>query len=118
MGKIGQDRKQQIKKLEAQFRQDQQKELTALLKRIDGRRKEHIKQRNTDSQRLLQRNKNLQAVLENKQNIQAQSRKQLISESRQIKQRGATGTIKSSIPRTRRRKKKKKGAVITQKAGN
>merc|ERR1712010_157740 len=38
--KIGQDRKQQIKKLEAQFRQDQQKELTALLKRIDGRRKD------------------------------------------------------------------------------
>ena len=36
---------------QAQFRQDQQKELTALLKRIDGRRKEHIKQRNTDSQR-------------------------------------------------------------------
>merc|ERR1712025_1140484 len=34
--KIGQNRKQQIKKLEAQFRQDQQKELTALLKRIDG----------------------------------------------------------------------------------
>jgi len=112
--KIGQDRKQQIKKLEAQFRQDQQKELTALLKRIDGRRKEHIKQRNTDSQRLLQRNKNLQAVLENKQNIQAQSRKQRISESLQIKQRGATGEIKSSIPKARRKKKKKKETFVTQ----
>ena len=205
--KIGQNRKQQIKKLEvcafvgcvvkthhdrheqrvlialacfvssaqAQFRQDQQKELTALLKRIDGRRKEHIKQRNTDSQRscpslrphplnslthtlrvcvcsvpecekgvwswnvvlrkrgfpsfdlrieimiccvvlfrLLQRNKNLQAVLENKQNIQAQSRKQEISESLQIKQRGATGSIKSSIPKAQKRKKKKKGPFITQ----
>jgi len=112
--KIGQDRKQQIKKLEAQFRQDQQKELTALLKRIDGRRKEHIKQRNIDSQRLLQRNKNLQAVLENKQNIQAQSRKQRINESLQIKQRGATGTIKSSIPKARRKKKKKKETFVTQ----
>merc|ERR1712159_901044 len=107
-------RKQQIKKLEAQFRQDQQKELTALLKRIDGRRKEHIKQRNIDSQRLLQRNKNLQAVLENKQNIQAQTRRQQISESLQIKQRGATGTIKSSIPKATRRRKKKKGPFITQ----
>jgi len=112
--KIGQSRKQQIKKLEAQFRQDQQKELTALLKRIDGRRKEHIKQRNTDSQRLLQRNKNLQAVLENKQNIQAQTRKQQISESLQIKQRGATGSIKTSIPKATRRRKKKKGPFITQ----
>jgi len=112
--KIGQDRKQQIKKLEAQFRQDQQKELTALLKRIDGRRKEHIKQRNIDSQRLLQRNKNLQAVLENKQNIQAQSRKQRINESLQIKQRWATGTIKSSIPKARRKKKKKKETFVTQ----
>merc|ERR1712224_401792 len=113
--KIGQNRKQQIKKLEAQFRQDQQKELTALLKRIDGRRKEHIKQRNTDSQRLLQRSKNLQAVLENKQNIQAQTRKQQISESLQIKQRGATGSIKTSIPKATRRRKKKKGPFITQK---
>merc|ERR1712222_318399 len=96
--------KQQIKKLEAQFRQDQQKELTALLKRIDGRRKEHIKQRNIDSQRLLQR----------KQNLQAQSRKQRINESLQIKQRGATGTIKSSIPKARRKKKKKKETFVTQ----
>ncbi len=66
--------------------------------------------------RLLQRNKNLQAVLENKQNIQAQSRKQQITESLQIKQRGATGTIKSSIPKARRKKTKKKGAFITQKS--
>ena len=64
--------------------------------------------------RLLQRNKNLQAVLENKQNIQAQSRRQQISESLQIKQRGATGTIKSSIPKPQRRRKKKKGPFITQ----
>ena len=64
--------------------------------------------------RLLQRNKNLQAVLENKQNIQAQSRKQRINESLQIKQRGATGTIKSSIPKARRKKKKKKETFVTQ----
>ena len=47
-------------------RQQQQAELQALLKRIDARRKEHIKQRNLDSKRLLQRNRNVQAVLESK----------------------------------------------------
>lgn len=36
---------------EAKFRQQQQSELTALLKRIDGRRKEHLKQRALDSKR-------------------------------------------------------------------
>lgn len=112
--KIGQSRKQQIKKLEAQFRQDQQKELTALLKRIDGRRKEHIKQRNVDSKRLLQRNKNLQAVLDNKQAIQLQQRKQQISESLQIKQRGASGNVSSSIPRGKNKKKRKKKTFVTE----
>jgi len=43
-----------------------------LLKRIEGRRKEHIKQRNLDSKRLLQRNRNVQAVLETKQNVESQ----------------------------------------------
>merc|ERR1711966_7772 len=56
---------------EAQFRQQQQAELQALLKRIDARRKEHIKQRNLDSKRLLQRNRNVQAVLESKQSVEA-----------------------------------------------
>jgi hypothetical protein len=42
-----------------------------LLKRIDSRRKEHIKQRNLDSKRLLQRNRNVQAVLESKQSVEA-----------------------------------------------
>ena len=41
-----------------------------MLKRIDARRKEHIKQRNLDSKRLLQRNRNVQAVLESKQNVE------------------------------------------------
>jgi len=56
---------------EAQFRQQQQAELQALLKRIDARRKEHIKQRNLDSKRLLQRNRNVQAVLESKQAVES-----------------------------------------------
>lgn len=56
---------------EAKFRQQQQVELQALLKRIECRRKEHIKQRNLDSKRLLQRNRNVQAVLESKQNSES-----------------------------------------------
>lgn len=57
---------------EAKYRLQQQSELQALLKRIEGRRKEHIKQRNLDSKRLLQRNRNVQAVLETKQNVECQ----------------------------------------------
>jgi hypothetical protein len=57
---------------EAKYRQQQQAELQALLKRIECRRKEHIKQRNLDSKRLLQRNRNVQAVLEQKQSIECQ----------------------------------------------
>lgn len=57
---------------EAKFRQQQQTELQALLKRIECRRKEHVKQRNLDSKRLLQRNRNVQAVLESKQAAECQ----------------------------------------------
>jgi hypothetical protein len=57
---------------EAKYRLQQQSELQALLKRIEGRRKEHIKQRNLDSKRLLQRNRNVQAVLGTKQNVECQ----------------------------------------------
>ena len=57
---------------EAKFRHHQQAELQALLKRIECRRKEHIKQRNQDSKRLLQRNRNVQTVLESKQNFESQ----------------------------------------------
>ena len=57
---------------EAKYRQQQQSELQALLKRIECRRKEHIKQRNLDSKRLLQRNRNVQAVLESKQSMECQ----------------------------------------------
>jgi hypothetical protein len=52
---------------EVKFRLRQQSELQALLKRIEVRRKEHLKQRTLDSKRLLQRNRNVQAVLESKQ---------------------------------------------------
>ena len=42
-----------------------------MLKRIEGRRREHIKQRNLDSKRLMQRNRNVQAVLESKQAVES-----------------------------------------------
>ncbi|KAJ1409780.1 hypothetical protein B484DRAFT_191771 [Ochromonadaceae sp. CCMP2298] len=57
---------------EAKFRMQQQTELQALLKRIECRRKEHIKQRNLDTKRLLQRNRNVQAVLDSKQASECQ----------------------------------------------
>lgn len=57
---------------EAKFRLQQQAELQALLKRIECRRKEHIKQRNLDTKRLLQRNRNVQAVLDTKHNSETQ----------------------------------------------
>ena len=84
------------------------------MKRIDGRRKEHIKQRNVDSKRLLQRNKNLQAVLDNKQTIQLQQRKAKINESLAIKQRGASGSVTSSIPRAKGKRRKKKKTFVTE----
>lgn len=55
---------------ESKFRAQQQSELQALLKRIEVRRKEHIKQRELDSKRLLQRNRNVQSVLESKQSVE------------------------------------------------
>lgn len=73
--------KQSIAKKEASFRAEQQKELAALLKRIDGRRKEHLKQRNQDSKRLLQRNRNVQQVLESKQAVQLQRQEAAIRAS-------------------------------------
>lgn len=57
---------------EASFRQQQENELQALFKRIEGRRKEHLKQRSIDTKRLLQRNKNVQSVLESKQSLENQ----------------------------------------------
>lgn len=57
---------------EAKFRIQQQAELQALLKRIEGRRKEHIKQKHSDSKRLLQRNRNIQATLESQHALDQQ----------------------------------------------
>lgn len=54
-----------------------------MLKRIDARRKEHIKQRNLDSKRLLQRNRNVQTVLESKQNVEGLKLTEEIKKARQ-----------------------------------
>lgn len=72
---------------EAKLRQQQQAELAALLKRIDCRRKEHLKQRNLDSKRLLQRNRNVQSVLESKQVAEATKKIQDIKMSLMPKER-------------------------------
>ena len=52
---------------EAKFRIQQNAEQSALLKRVETRRAEHVKQRELDSKRLLQRNRNVMAVLEQRQ---------------------------------------------------
>lgn len=49
--KLDDSRLQAFQQKEAKFRAQQQSELSALLKRIDGRRKEHLKQRALDSKR-------------------------------------------------------------------
>ena len=74
---------------DGQFRNQQQAELQALLKRIDARRKEHLKQRTLDSKRLLQRNRNVQAVLESKQAAESSAtfmeiRKNLMQSTTQV----------------------------------
>ena len=72
MMNIGSDNGLIFARKEGKFRMQQQAELQALLKRIECRRKEHIKQRNTDSKRLLQRNKNVQSALESKHSLETQ----------------------------------------------
>merc|ERR1719197_730898 len=57
---------------EARLRQQQQKALAALLKRIQRDRGEQIRHRQTDSQRLIQRNKNLKVDLAKKQHLELQ----------------------------------------------
>ena len=97
---------------EAQLRKQQQAELQALLKRIEGRRREHIKQRNLDSKRLLQRNRNVQAVLEGKQGLEAKKtnesiRATLSMEGRSHRDRRRYDDSTHGIPKQRRRRKKK-----------
>ncbi|EGZ15879.1 hypothetical protein PHYSODRAFT_509127, partial [Phytophthora sojae] len=88
---------------EAKLRQQQQAELAALLKRIDGRRKEHLKQRNLDSKRLLQRNRNVQSVLESKQVAEATKKIQDIKMSLMPKERApARGPFNVIPPQARR----------------
>lgn len=57
---------------ENRLRQQQQKALAALLKRIQRDRGEQIRHRQTDSQRLIQRNKNLKVDLLKKQHLEFQ----------------------------------------------
>lgn len=82
-------------RLESKYRLQQQNELQALLKRIEARRKEHIKQRNLDSKRLLQRNKNVQSVLEMKQNSESQ---RLISDIKKTMKNISTVQFSQSCP--------------------
>ncbi|KDO30177.1 hypothetical protein SPRG_05369 [Saprolegnia parasitica CBS 223.65] len=95
---------------ETKFRQQQQAEIQALLKRIDGRRKEHIKQRNLDSKRLLQRNRNVQAVLESKQSVEATKKLQDIRAGLNPRDRIVSKHPQSVIPPEARVIKPKKPA--------
>lgn len=73
--KMDEERLQVFQQRESKFRTQQQAEMAALLKRIDGRRRQHLKQREMDSKRLLQRNKNLQQQLESRQVMESEKRK-------------------------------------------
>ena len=55
---------------EKKLKEDQEKALTALLKRIQRDRNEQLRQRQEDSQKLIKRNRNLMTNLLNKQNIE------------------------------------------------
>ena len=54
-------------KKEANFLEQQQAEMQALLKRINIKRKEHVQKRDLECKRLLRRNQNVQKALEGKQ---------------------------------------------------
>jgi len=60
------------RRAEERLRQQQQKALAALLKRIQRDRGEQIRHRQVDSQRLIQRNKNLKVDLSKKQHLEFQ----------------------------------------------
>jgi hypothetical protein len=99
---------------ENKFRQQQQAEVQALLKRIDTRRKEHIKQRNLDSKRLLQRNRNVQAVLESKQSVEAAKKLQDIRAGLKPRDKNNKQSRLSSIPPEARVIKPKKQPDVAQ----
>lgn len=96
--KMNEEYKQIFLRKETKLRQQQQAELQALLKRIDGRRKEHLKQRNLDSKRLLQRNRNVQAVLESKQVVEATKKLQDIKMGLMPKERPVPRGTYNVIP--------------------
>ncbi|RHY98261.1 hypothetical protein DYB37_003584 [Aphanomyces astaci] len=95
---------------ETKFRQQQQAEVQALLKRIDGRRKEHVKQRNLDSKRLLQRNRNVQAVLESKQSVETTKKLQDIKAGLNPRERINKNNVSVIPPEARVIKPKKPSA--------
>merc|ERR1719258_621110 len=63
------EHQERIRRLQQRLRQQQQRALAALLKRIQRDRGEQIRQRQADSQRLIQRNKNLKTDLKKKQRL-------------------------------------------------
>eukprot|EP01029_Cantina_marsupialis_P029027 TRINITY_DN778432_c0_g1_i1.p1 TRINITY_DN778432_c0_g1~~TRINITY_DN778432_c0_g1_i1.p1 ORF type:complete len:347 (-),score=95.84 TRINITY_DN778432_c0_g1_i1:199-1239(-) len=107
--KMLEDQQHSVKVKEAKFHKQQQSELQALLKRIDGRRKEHLKQRALDSKRLLQRNKNVQAVLSSKQTTEADQRKnQIKTELKPVESRRGPTRNTDTYRTTKRTKKTRK----------
>jgi hypothetical protein len=99
--KIDGDWKSSFGTKELKFRNQQNAELSALLKRIDVRRKEHLAQRNLDSKRLLQRNRNVQAVLASKQGVE---------------ERIAKGAIKTRLNKPRQATEPTSSAVVVSKS--
>ena len=72
--KLDEERLSTFAQKENKLRTQHTNELQALLKRIETRRAEHVKQRELDSKRLLQRNRNVMAVLEARQTTEEQKR--------------------------------------------
>lgn len=66
-GKVEEERLATFATREAKLRAQHGTEIGALIKRIEARRSEHLKQRELDTRRLLQRNKNIMGVLESRQ---------------------------------------------------
>lgn len=93
--KMDEHRLKVFQQREQKFRQQQKQELASLLKRIDVRRREHVKQRERDTKRLLQRNRNVQQVLESKQALELNRRKQEIRLSLAPKQHAVKAAMES-----------------------
>lgn len=109
--KMGDELRFGLARKEAKLRQHQQAEMAALSKRIEGRRKEHLKQRDLDSKRLLQRNRNVQSVLESKQVVEATKKIQDIKMSLLPKDRTASRGSLNVIPPQARVIRHKKAVV-------